>query len=208
MEIVGTLYFIGVGALVSACSSGTLAPEPVSAEPTGSPVGVLASADSPATVSASATASLPADAEGDQKATDCEVVTTAINASVEQLKEIHLGGGDPLVLGRQLREFARLAEQTAQKLGSVAIHTEQLKALVDEYIVMANEIVAASTNLAVTMDRLAEVERDTATKPQAELLDRLNKLRVEGDLEQKKMGAATDKEDPLVDRINQFCGTE
>ena len=142
----------------------------------------------------------------DSKFKDCQTVIDSINASVERIKKAEVGGSEPEKMAKQFQDFAKIAEEEADKLGGIKVETPELKGMVDEYATMAKEVAGAAKELAGAMEELTKIAKDAETKPSPDLLDKMKEVEKKGDAAQKKLDAATSKEDPLVDKINKFCG--
>ncbi len=142
----------------------------------------------------------------DSKFKDCQTVIDAINASVERIKKADVGGSEPEKMAKQFQAFATIAEEEAGKLGKIEVETKELGGMVEEYATMAKEVAQAAKDLAGAMEDLTKIAKEAESKPNPDLLTKMKAVEKVGDKAQKDLDAATSKEDPLVDKINKFCG--
>jgi methyl-accepting chemotaxis protein len=145
---------------------------------------------------------LAAAAGCDSKFQDCKNVIDTINSSVERMKKLPaMGMADAAKAAEELRGFGKAMTEEADKIGGIKVETAELKGYVDEYSGMIKEVAKSANDRAAALDDISKLEKAGGTD-QA----KMNEATKKEEDAQKALQKATEKEDPLVDKINKFCG--
>jgi hypothetical protein len=138
----------------------------------------------------------------DSKFQDCKSVIDTINSSVERMKKLPaMGMADAAKAAEELRGFGKAMTEEADKIGGIKVETAELKGHVEEYAGMIRDVAKAANDRAAALDDIAKLEKAASTD-QA----KMNEATKKEEDAQKALQKATEKEDPLVDKINKFCG--
>jgi hypothetical protein len=141
-------------------------------------------------------------AEGYQRFQECKRVIDTVNLSVERMKKLpRMGMADALSAANELRDFGKAMTEEADRIAAIDVTLVDLRAFVGEYSAMIREVARAADDRADALVAIASLER-------ARVVDKAKMAAAEAkELEaQQALQKATEKEDPLVDRINAFCG--
>ena len=116
-----------------------------------------------------------------KKANECSALIDRVNSAQQETSSIQFTMDTS---SNDIKKMADVFDKLAKDLGAMEIGTEELKGFRDEYKTMAEKAGAATRKLAEAVDKTDSAKLDEA---------------------QKELDAATDPEDKLVDKINEFC---
>jgi hypothetical protein len=133
---------------------------------------------------------------------ECIAVIDTINAAVERMQKLPaMGMADAAKAAEELRGFGKAMTEEADKIDGIKVETAELKGYVGEYSGMIREVAKSANDRAAALDDIAKLEK-AGSFDRAKMSEATKK---EEDA-QKALQKATEKEDPLVDEINKFCG--
>jgi hypothetical protein len=117
------------------------------------------------------------------KRAECNALVRVINAGIVSLEKAPKSESDPTGIS-DLEAMATSMDKIAAQAGALPLSLPELRKMRDAYQRMARDIAKAEREIAV-----AAKERDAARRTAAE----------------STLDGAVKQEDPLVDRINEYC---
>jgi len=116
-----------------------------------------------------------------KKANECSALIDRVNSAQQETSSIQFTMDTS---SDDIKKMADVFDKLSKDLAAMEISTNELKGFRDEYKTMAEKAAAATRKLAEAVDKTDATKLEEA---------------------QKELDAATDPEDKLVDKINEFC---
>lgn len=121
-----------------------------------------------------------------KKIEECNALVAVINDGVEKVQKGTTATSDGGAAVDELRALADELDKVAKSAGEVQLTIPELQKFREDYQGMATEVAASARELADAVD---DVDMEKMTEAQS------------------RMDSAVKQEDPLVEKLNQFCQT-